>query len=91
MPKTEAFSCVLIDEALKDSDWDLLDKHRVRYELNGTSGHADYVLCGDRGYAKTPMPPSSFCPTAKITYFGIASAPISAPGKYAKLIEPERI
>ena len=49
MSKPEAFSRVLIDQALKDSDWDLLDDRRVRFELDGTSGRADYVLCGDRG------------------------------------------
>jgi type I restriction enzyme R subunit len=49
MPKPEAFSRVLIDQALKDSDWDLLDDRRVRFELDGKSGRADYVLCGDRG------------------------------------------
>jgi len=44
MPKPEAFSRVLIDQALKDSGWDLLDDHRVRFELDGKSGRADYVL-----------------------------------------------
>jgi hypothetical protein len=41
MPKPEAFSRVLIDQALKESDWDLLDDRRVRFELDGKSGHAD--------------------------------------------------
>ncbi|HVA02016.1 MAG TPA: DEAD/DEAH box helicase family protein [Terriglobia bacterium] len=45
----EAFSRVLIDQALRESDWDLLDPHRVRFELNGHSGRADYVLSGSRG------------------------------------------
>lgn len=45
----EAFSRVLIDQALKDSGWDLLDETRVRFELDGKSGRADYVLCGDWG------------------------------------------
>ncbi len=49
MPRPEAFSRVLIDQALKDSGWDLLDGHRVRFELDGTSGRADYVLSGERG------------------------------------------
>jgi hypothetical protein len=31
--KPEAFSRVLIDQALKDSGWDLLDDRRVRFEL----------------------------------------------------------
>jgi len=38
MPKPEAFSRVLIDQALKDSGWDLLDERRVRFELDGKSG-----------------------------------------------------
>jgi type I restriction enzyme, R subunit len=49
MAKPEAFSRVLIDQALKDSGWDLLDDRRVRFELDGKSGRADYVLTGDRG------------------------------------------
>jgi hypothetical protein len=32
-PNSEGFSRVLIDAALKDSDWDLLDPNRVRFEL----------------------------------------------------------
>lgn len=47
--KPEAFSRVLIDQALKDSGWDLLDDRRIRFELDGNSGRADYVLCGERG------------------------------------------
>jgi predicted type IV restriction endonuclease len=65
MPKPEAFSRVLIDQALKDSGWDLLHDHRVRFELDGKSGRADYVLSGERGplcvlEAKRPLnwPPS---------------------------------
>src|SRR5713226_2787673 len=49
MPRPEAFSRVLIDQALKDSGWDLLDERRVRFELDGNSGRADYVLTGERG------------------------------------------
>lgn len=50
MPKnTEAFSRVLIDQALKDSDWDLLDSHRVRFESFGDGGRADYILIGKHG------------------------------------------
>jgi len=45
----EAFSRVLIDQALRDSDWDILDEHRVRFEVDGSSGRVDYVLSGDRG------------------------------------------
>ena len=47
--QTEAFSRVLIDQALRDSGWDLLDDRRVRFELDGHSGRADYVLSGERG------------------------------------------
>src|SRR5260370_41139598 len=49
MPKPEAFSRVLIDQELRESGWDLLDDRRVRFELDGHSGRADYVLCGNRG------------------------------------------
>ncbi len=49
MPKPEAFSRVPIDQALKDSGWNLLDERRVRFELDGKSGRADYVLTGERG------------------------------------------
>ncbi|MDH4235950.1 MAG: DEAD/DEAH box helicase family protein, partial [Nitrospira sp.] len=45
----EAFSRVLIDEALKDSGWNLLDSKQVRFELHGHSGRADYVLNGQHG------------------------------------------
>lgn len=45
----EAFSRVLIDKALEFSGWNLLDAHQVRFELNGTTGRADYVLGGERG------------------------------------------
>jgi type I restriction enzyme R subunit len=47
--KPEAFSRVLIDQALKESGWDLLDDRRVRFELDGKSGRADYVLSGEHG------------------------------------------
>src|SRR5947209_2085201 len=45
----EAFSRVLIDKALEFSGWNLLDPHEVRFELNGLTGRADYVLSGQRG------------------------------------------
>jgi type I restriction enzyme R subunit len=45
----EAFSRVLIDKALEFSGWDLLDPKQVRFELNGATGRADYVLSGQRG------------------------------------------
>ncbi len=43
---SEAFSRVLIDQLLKDSGWDLLDKYQVRFELNISTDRADYVLSG---------------------------------------------
>jgi type I restriction enzyme R subunit len=45
----EAFSRVLIDKALEFSGWNLLDPHQVRFELNTTTGRADYLLGGQRG------------------------------------------
>jgi len=45
----EAFSRVLIDKALEFSGWDLLDPRQVRFEINGRTGRADYVLLGERG------------------------------------------
>jgi hypothetical protein len=40
---------VLIDQALRESNWDLLDPHRVRFESSGRDGRADYVLLGKNG------------------------------------------
>src|SRR6266853_2943930 len=45
----EAFSRVLIDNALEFSGWNLLEPRQVRFELNGATGRADYVLSGQRG------------------------------------------
>ncbi|MGB8648050.1 MAG: DEAD/DEAH box helicase family protein [Anaerolineae bacterium] len=45
----EAFSRVLIDRALADSGWDLLNPRRVRLELAGRSGRADYILLDSLG------------------------------------------
>jgi type I restriction enzyme, R subunit len=45
----EAFSRVLLDRALGESGWDLLDEKKVRFELHGKSGRADYVLRGQYG------------------------------------------
>jgi len=45
----EAFARILIDKALQESGWDLLDPHQVRLELNGATGRADYVLGGKHG------------------------------------------
>ena len=49
--QNEAFSRVLIDKALEFSDWNLLDPHEVRFEINGHTGRADYVLMTQRGGA----------------------------------------
>lgn len=49
MSAPEAFSRVLIDEALRDSGWNLLDAHEVRFELHTGTGRADYVLMGPHG------------------------------------------
>ncbi len=53
--KPEAFSRVLIDQALRESGWDLLDDRRVRFELDGHSGRADYVLSGERSPRGPPI------------------------------------
>src|ERR1022692_2378527 len=45
--RNEAFSRVLIDKALEFSGWNLLDPRQVRFELNGSTGRADYVLKGE--------------------------------------------
>ena len=45
----EAFSRILIDRALSGGNWDLLNSKQVRFELHGSSGRADYVLCSPRG------------------------------------------
>jgi len=47
--KPEAFSRVLIDDALRESGWDILDDREVELELSGTSGRADYILNGWSG------------------------------------------
>jgi len=48
MPRgsNEAFSRILIDKALQESGWNLLDSHQVSFELNATTGHANYLLNG---------------------------------------------
>ncbi len=40
----EGFSRVLIDKALEESGWNLLDAQQIRFELNTTTGRADYLL-----------------------------------------------
>jgi len=42
--ENEAFSRILIDKALEASEWDLLNPQQVQFELNTTSGRADYLL-----------------------------------------------
>src|ERR1700676_1580529 len=49
MSQPEAFSRVLIDAALKESGWNLLDSGQVRFELHTASGRVDYVLFGPHG------------------------------------------
>jgi type I restriction enzyme, R subunit len=49
MSQPEAFSRVLIDGALKESGWDLLDPSQVRFELQTATGRVDYVLFGTHG------------------------------------------
>ena len=45
----EAFSRVLIDKALSDSVWHLLNVRQVRFEMFGSDGLSDYVLMGQHG------------------------------------------
>ena len=45
----EAFSRVLIDKALQDSGWNILDNKVVRFEVSGSSGRVDYLLFGKYG------------------------------------------
>ena len=42
--QTEAFSRILIDRALQDSGWDLLNNKQVEFELHTSNGRADYIL-----------------------------------------------
>ena len=46
---TRSVSHVLIDRALQDSGWNLLNTQQVRFELRSATGRADYVLSGFRG------------------------------------------
>ena len=45
----EAFSRILIDRALTDSGWELLDSKQVRFEYHTGSGRADYLLFDKAG------------------------------------------
>jgi type I restriction enzyme R subunit len=42
--RNEAFSRILIDRALQDSDWNLLDPKQVQVEFHTQSGRVDYFL-----------------------------------------------
>jgi len=46
---SEQYSRVLIDKELEYSGWNILDPQKVRYEVNGQSGRADYVLFDNNG------------------------------------------
>lgn len=46
----EAFSRILIDRTLTESDWDLLNPRQVRFETRA-GGRTDYVLLDDKGMA----------------------------------------
>src|SRR5207245_5648565 len=39
----------LIDQALKEAGWNLLDPRQITFEMSGASGRADYVLRGQHG------------------------------------------
>jgi type I site-specific restriction endonuclease len=45
----EAFSRILMDQALTESAWELLDTQRVRFDSGGRDGRADYILLGKNG------------------------------------------
>ena len=45
----EAFSRIKIDDALRESDWNILDPKQVTFEVSGSTGRADYILKGERG------------------------------------------
>jgi type I restriction enzyme R subunit len=47
--QNEAFSRILIDKALEFSGWDLLNPLQVHFELQLTSGRADYLLKDNLG------------------------------------------
>jgi type I restriction enzyme R subunit len=42
--QTEAFSRILIDKALEESGWNLLDPKEVQFEYHTLGGRADYLL-----------------------------------------------
>jgi type I restriction enzyme R subunit len=45
----EAFSRILIDRALSDSEWDLLDTQQIHFEFHTPTGRADYLLMDNLG------------------------------------------
>lgn len=47
---SEAFSRVLIDDALRESGWDILDSQQVQFEYHNSSGRADYLLKDRNGH-----------------------------------------
>ena len=47
--RNEAFARVLIDRALTDSGWDLLNSQQVLFEYHMPTGRADYLLKGKLG------------------------------------------
>lgn len=49
MSQPEAFSRILIDRALSDSGWNLLNPKQVRFEVNAASRRADYLLLDSLG------------------------------------------
>ena len=46
----EAFARVKIDQALKDSGWNLLNEQQVHLECSSETGRADYILGGRYGF-----------------------------------------
>src|SRR3972149_9136483 len=49
LAQNEAFSRILIDKALEFRGWNLLGPRQVRFEVNSSTGRADYVLSGQHG------------------------------------------
>lgn len=48
--QSEAFSRVLIDDALRDSGWDILDTQQVQFEYHNLNSRADYLLKDRNGH-----------------------------------------
>jgi predicted type IV restriction endonuclease len=55
----QAFSRILIDNALKASGWNLLDQQQVRFEHNVANGRADYPLIDNLGRVLCVLKPSA--------------------------------